>query len=279
MKKNKLLIFISLLLVLTSCNTNTSSESQRNLGPSTMTLEDFNEVDFRHISLGQYVEFEERDVYSSLKDDGKTPNENEVKVAVFIYNNDYLEDCRYQYLIKNEDYSGTNTDYFINTGVESDSENWTGSGQNQVVIGFYQDSSFNNLIDVELLKNVDDTLKEIHIRRVTLNYVTRHISTGTYKNEDTIIKIEGDECEITYKEDKYKIKGWFEGGTPVTLIATEIYKNDVLIEDSKLDFRLCYYNLMIYSKVILSLSINELIEIPETIAISSEPYTAIDRLS
>ena len=54
-----------------------------------MTLEDYLDIDFRDVNDGKICNRIENDVSNVLIDDDRLPSDNEVKVAVYIFNDDY----------------------------------------------------------------------------------------------------------------------------------------------------------------------------------------------
>ena len=198
--KNKILKLIIFLLIIgsTSC-------SSKNLDPLTMTLEDYKEIDFRDVVDGKAKFRKPNDITNVEIKDDREPLENEVKIPVYIYDNDRFSEAKYQYFIKGEDYRGYpySTNY-VNSQRESDGD-FSGLGTQPYIIGFYEDSKFEKLIDPNKFISVDESIKEIHVRRVEERYAPYHIYAGTYKSEECDIKVDGNTYEFSYDNANYKI--------------------------------------------------------------------------
>ncbi|MBE6142752.1 MAG: hypothetical protein E7177_02035 [Erysipelotrichaceae bacterium] len=247
MKFIKIIVASLVLLNLVSCNISTSSEEIQNLDPRTMTIEDYLNVDYRDVESGKINNFEPNNISNVIIKNDREPLENEVKVAVYIYENDSFEIANYQYLLKGEDYTGLDRK-FINYTIESDNY-WTGVGNSPVLVGLYTDSTFTNLIEENKLKNVDESLKEIHVRRVCARYVYNVAYIGEYECEDMIINVNQKEIEFTYEENTYKLMGEFN--SYINFDAKELYINGVKEDLSSYYVGACFMNTGIYGTLYL----------------------------
>ena len=110
-------------------------------------------------------------------------------------------------LIKGEDYRGYpySTNY-VNSQRESDGD-FSGLGTQPYIIGFYEDSKFEKLIDPNKFISVDESIKEIHVRRAQEHYVPNQMYTGTYKSENLNVVADGRNFDIYFDNIHYKIIG------------------------------------------------------------------------
>lgn len=250
MKFIKIIVASLVLLNLVSCNISTSSEEIQNLDPRTMTIEDYLNVDYRDVESGKINNFEPNNISNVIIKNDREPLENEVKVAVYIYENDSFEIANYQYLLKGEDYTGLDRK-FINYTIESDNY-WTGIGNSPVLIGLYTDSTFTNLIEENKLKNVDESLKEIHVRRVCARYVYNVAYIGEYECEDMIISVNQKEIEFTYDDNTYRLVGKFRDY--IDFEADELYINGIKEEITSYYVGASFQDIGIYGTLYLSIS-------------------------
>ena len=249
MKFIKIIVASLVLLNLVSCNVSTSSEEIQNLDPKTMTVEDYLNVDYRDVESGKINNFEPNNISNVVIKNDREPLENEVKVAVYIYENDSFEIANYQYLLKGEDYTGLDKK-FINYSLESDN-NWTGVGNSPVLIGLYTDSTFTNLIEENKLKNVDESLKEIHVRRVCARYVYNVAYIGEYECEDMIINVNQKEIEFSYDDNTYRLVGKFRDY--IDFEVDELYINGIKEEITSYYVGASFQDIGIYGTLYLSI--------------------------
>jgi len=148
----KLMIaFLSITNV--SCDSSFVSSSDSTkiyLDPLTMTLEDYKGIDFRDVVDGEVKLREPNDVSNIKIEDDREPLENEIKIPIYIYENDKFDVARYQYFIKGEDYRGypySSNHVDTESSWEKEGRDWGGIGSKPYIIGFYEDSKFEKLID------------------------------------------------------------------------------------------------------------------------------------
>ena len=230
------LLVIALLLVLIFIPKGNQDKmsNKRNLDPATMTLEDYKGIDYRNIGKTEYIEYGERDLTNIKLKNDREPLENEIKVKLYIYNDDVIKEAKYIYLEKGEDYRGKviGANNF-ETSIESDNY-WTGYGNSEIEIGYYSDKDFKNLIDSELFASVDERLQEIHVRRVMSRNVYRVITNGTYVLDNNKVVVDGNVWNVTYNGDQYKFVGEYDVGGQFK--ATEFYKNNNQLFEENMKF-------------------------------------------
>jgi len=229
----KLMIaFLSITNV--SCDSSFVSSSDSTkiyLDPLTMTLEDYKGIDFRDVVDGEVKLREPNDVSNIKIEDDREPLENEIKIPIYIYENDKFDVARYQYFIKGEDYRGypySSNHVDTESSWEKEGRDWGGIGSKPYIIGFYEDSKFEKLIDPNKFISVDESIKEIHVRRAQEHYVPNQMYTGTYKSENLNVVADGRNFDIYFDNIHYKIIGKGTGGE---FHIKEMYIDNELVED------------------------------------------------
>ena len=206
-----------------------SLETQKNLDPSTMSLEDYKDINFSWIKnkkVGEKVSFNPSAVEIKNK---RTPSEGECEVKVYFFENDIFIKAEYQYLILTKDYSGKGTQNF--KFEYYDPYTWTGIEAQLSLIGLYSDPEFNNLIDPNSLEYITEDLKEIYVRAASDIYVYRYINDGTYTNGEYTFIISDNVATCVVNGTEYKITSINDQ------MESQLYVNNVLIEDkSRYDF-------------------------------------------
>ena len=229
MRKNKKnLLLISLCFM--SCSTSIPSINEnRNLDPSTMTLEDYKDIDFSWIKYGKVDDKVAFDSNSVEVKNERTPASDEVKVKMYFFENDIFIKAEYHYLKVGQDYSGKGEYYLDIEYYEPNS--WTGLESQLSLIGLYSDSQFKNLIDPKLIESVSQDLNEIYVRAASDIYTYRYINDGTYTNGKYTFSISDNVMTCVVNDVKYNI-------TSINnQMESNLYVNDVLIEDrSRFDF-------------------------------------------
>ncbi len=229
MRKNKRYLLL-IALCFMSCSTSIPSINEnRNLDPSTMTLEDYKDIDFSWIKYGEVddkVAFDSNSVEVKNK---RTPASDEVEVKMYFFENDIFKKAEYRYLKAGQDYSGKG-EYCLDIEYY-DPNSWTGLESQLSLIGLYSDASFEHLIDPKLIENVSTELKEIYVRAASDIYTYRYINDGTYTNGEYTFSISDNVMTCVVNDVKYKI-------TSINnQMESELYVNDVLVEDkTRYDF-------------------------------------------
>lgn len=269
MNNKKLFIKFILFLFLFS-----NLSCSRNLNPSTMKIEDYKNVDFRDIVEGKVKIREEYDTSNVEILNDREAKINEIKVPVYIYDNDTFQEARYQYFIKGEDYRGyPYSNNIIDTSLDYDNLD-TGIGNTPIIIGMYTSSSFTQLIDPNILSNVNENLNECHVRRVSSKYIYSCYYIGEFGDFDKI-NINYSYCEFNYEGKKYKANGRFDLNP--YFILEELYIDGEKQNIEEYNFTLARYGKGIYHCVLIKLDyitngeINNII--PQKIYCKNSPYT------
>ena len=273
--KNKILKLIIFLLIIgsTSC-------SSKNLDPLTMTLEDYKEIDFRDVVDGKAKFRKPNDITNVEIKDDREPLENEIKIPVYIYENDKFDVARYQYFIKGEDYRGypySSNHVDTESSWEKEGRDLGGIGSKPYIIGFYEDSKFEKLIDPNKFISVDESIKEIHVRRAQEHYVPNQMYTGTYKSENLNVVADGRNFDIYFDNIHYKIIGKGTGGE---FHIKEMYIDNELVEDlDNYGIMPNVYSYTVYHGICFSFWGNGVNLIPvSNVGISEIAYSAISHL-
>lgn len=170
-----------------------------------MSLEDYKNIDFRDLVDGKTQNRKDNNLENvEIKNDRQTTS-GEIKIPVFIYDNDEFVEAKYQYYFEGEDYRGyPYSKNSIDTTISSDYL-LTGLGNNPYIIGYYEESTFENLLEEDALASIDESIKEIHVRRVNERYVLNHQFIGKYSSNGIVVEVDGNIFKIKNNDTNYRI--------------------------------------------------------------------------
>lgn len=260
-----------------------SSKKTEEFDYDTCELKEFANIDFSYAQYKEKKTYVKQDV-SKVEFTGKREcSSDEVEVKVYYYDDDKVYKGVYQYLklggdYRGEPYSENSVDFYS----ALDPTKWYGIGVGQDLIGYYTDSSFKELIDINDLKSIPSSLKEIHVRTAERFMTYRFIFDGTYYGDYQGNKIRMDVSnqvlKLTLNNDEYRI-----GHDCLADGYTSFHKNGEFLGTSSNFWETIVFGfgaVNLYKKIYVKLDFSPLMDIKfdKIIFYSEQPYSCFSYL-